>query len=60
MMLKVLIAVDGSTIGKRTLEFARDLLAGKETAVTLFHVIQQQTDLEVRDSMPLVSCPGAA
>ena len=59
-MLKVLIAVDGSTIGKRTLEFARDLLAGKETAVTLFHVIQQQTDLEVRDSTPLVSCLGAA
>lgn len=59
-MLKVLIAVDGSTIGKQTLEFARDLLAGKETSVTLFHVIPQQTDLEVGDSRPLVSFPGAA
>jgi nucleotide-binding universal stress UspA family protein len=40
-MFKVLVAVDGSPIAKQTLEFARDLLAGKETAVTLFHVIPQ-------------------
>lgn len=40
-MLKVLIAVDGSGSAKQALEFARDLLAGKESAVTLFHVIPQ-------------------
>ncbi len=40
---KVLIAVDGSTSAKQALEFARELLAGKESAVTLFHVIPQHT-----------------
>lgn len=40
-MLKVLIAVDGSPSAKLALAFARDLLAGKETMVTLFHVIPQ-------------------
>jgi nucleotide-binding universal stress UspA family protein len=40
-MFKVLVAVDGSGSAKRALEFARDLLAGKESSVTLFHVIPQ-------------------
>jgi nucleotide-binding universal stress UspA family protein len=40
-MFKVLIAVDGSEISKRALEYTRDLLAKKEAAVTLFHVIPQ-------------------
>src|SRR5262245_50876527 len=40
-MLRVLIAVDGSHIAKQTLEFARNLLVGRETAVTVFHVIPQ-------------------
>jgi nucleotide-binding universal stress UspA family protein len=40
-MFKVLITVDGSEISQQTLEYARDLLAQKEAAVTLFHVIPQ-------------------
>lgn len=40
-MLKTLIAVDGSPIDKQALEFAHDLLAGKETTVILLHVIPQ-------------------
>ena len=40
-MYKVLIAIDGSSNSMHALEFARDLLAGKQTAVTLFHVIPQ-------------------
>jgi nucleotide-binding universal stress UspA family protein len=40
-MFKVLIAIDGSEIGRRTLDYARDLLAQKDAAVTLFHVIPQ-------------------
>lgn len=40
-MLKVLIAVDGSPISKQVLAFARELLTGKDTSITLFHVIPQ-------------------
>jgi nucleotide-binding universal stress UspA family protein len=40
-MLKVLIAVDGSPTSQASLEFARQMLAGKETSVTLLHVIPQ-------------------
>lgn len=40
-MFTVLIAVDGSDSSKTMLEYARDLLAKKETAVTLLHVIPQ-------------------
>jgi len=40
-MLKVLIAVDGSPAAEETLVFAGNLLAGKETDVTLIHVIAQ-------------------
>lgn len=40
-MLKVLIAVDGSPISRQVLSFARDLLVGKDTAITVFHVIPQ-------------------
>lgn len=40
-MLKVLIAVDGSPAAEETLVFAGNLLAGKETDVTLVHVIAQ-------------------
>jgi nucleotide-binding universal stress UspA family protein len=58
-MFKVLIAVDGSEISKRTLEYAGDLLAKKEAVVTLFHVIPQHmmygravAPAEVYDDMP--------
>jgi nucleotide-binding universal stress UspA family protein len=40
-MLKVIIAVDGSAALEPTLAFARNLLAGKPTSVTLLHVIAQ-------------------
>jgi nucleotide-binding universal stress UspA family protein len=40
-MFKVLVAVDGSEASKQMLEFTRDLLAKKEAAVTLLHVIPQ-------------------
>jgi nucleotide-binding universal stress UspA family protein len=40
-MFKVCLAVDGSPASTRALEFARTLLAGKETSLTLFHVIPQ-------------------
>ena len=40
-MFTVLIAVDGSETSKPTLEFARNLLAEKDAAVTLFHVIPE-------------------
>jgi nucleotide-binding universal stress UspA family protein len=40
-VFKVLIAIDGSEISRRMLDYARDLLAQKEAAVTLFHVIPQ-------------------
>jgi nucleotide-binding universal stress UspA family protein len=40
-MFKVLIAIDGSEISRQMLDYARDLLAQKEAAVTLFHVIPQ-------------------
>jgi nucleotide-binding universal stress UspA family protein len=38
-MLKVLVAIDGSPAAEQALEMACTLLAGKETEVTLFHVI---------------------
>ena len=40
-MFNVLIAVDGSESSKGALEYARDLLAQKESAVTLFHIIPE-------------------
>jgi len=40
-MFKVLIAIDGSEISRQMLDYARDLLAQKEAAVSLFHVIPQ-------------------
>jgi nucleotide-binding universal stress UspA family protein len=40
-MRKVLIAIDGSTTSKLALEFARDLLAGKETTTLIVHIIPQ-------------------
>lgn len=40
-MFNVLIAIDGSSSSIHALEFARDLLAGKQASVTLFHVIPQ-------------------
>jgi nucleotide-binding universal stress UspA family protein len=40
-MFKVLIAVDGSEASNQMLEFTRDLLAKKEAAVKLLHVIPQ-------------------
>jgi nucleotide-binding universal stress UspA family protein len=38
-VLKVLVALDGSPAAEQALEMACTLLAGKETEVTLFHVI---------------------
>jgi nucleotide-binding universal stress UspA family protein len=38
-MLKVLITLDGSSTADQALGVARELLAGKETDVTLLHVI---------------------
>jgi nucleotide-binding universal stress UspA family protein len=38
-MLKVLVAIDGSPAAEQALAMACTLLAGKETEVTLFHVI---------------------
>jgi len=40
-MFKVLITVDGSESSRRALDYARDLLAKKESAVTLYHVIPE-------------------
>jgi nucleotide-binding universal stress UspA family protein len=40
-MLNALIAVDGSPTSQAALGFACQLLAGKETSVTLLHVIPQ-------------------
>jgi nucleotide-binding universal stress UspA family protein len=40
-MFKVLIAIDGSEISQQMLVYARDLLAQKDAALTLFHVIPQ-------------------
>ncbi len=40
-MFKVIIAIDGSLGAQSAVDFARDLLVGKETAVTLLHVIPQ-------------------
>ena len=40
-MFNVLIAIDGSESSKQALDYARDLLAQKESAVTLYHVIPE-------------------
>ncbi|HEV2462153.1 MAG TPA: universal stress protein [Ktedonobacterales bacterium] len=40
-MFKALIAVDGSPTSQAALQFARQMLVGKETSVTLLHVIPQ-------------------
>ena len=38
-MFKVLVALDGSPASEQALTLARELLAGKQAEVTLFHVI---------------------
>lgn len=40
-MLKALVALDGSATSQQALCLARDVLAGKEVAITVLHVIPQ-------------------